>query len=67
MMAKLNVLAGKLKQNGISQKELACRLKKSEVAISDKMTGKRPIKMDEAKLISEILYLTGEEILDIFF
>lgn len=66
-MVDLNKLAGKMRERRITQKKMATALALSEQTISAKCTGKIRIYTDEAFLISQLLELSKEERLEIFF
>lgn len=66
-MVKLNRLAGKLKEHGITQKTLATKLNLSTTTISNKMTGKIKFNVEEAYLIKNLLFMSEQEASDIFF
>ena len=62
-----NALRAKLAFEGIDQRELAKRMKISENTLSRKINGQYYFTLGEVNLIKEILHLSGEEILAIFF
>lgn len=65
-MTKLNVLKGKLTENGKTYADCAEALKISTASFSDKMNGKRKFTVEEANKISGFISLTPKERIDIF-
>lgn len=66
-MPNMNKLAGKMRENQITQKQLAQKLGISKTTVNYKMTGKRLFDVDEARRISILLNLSEQDRGEIFF
>jgi transcriptional regulator with XRE-family HTH domain len=66
-MVNINRLAGKIRENRLTQKLIARRLDLSEQSLSRKMRGKARFYVDEVEQMARMLSLTKDEMLEIFF
>lgn len=63
----INLLKAEMAKIGVSQKDLAERLKVTPAAVSYKFTGKHKISVDEARAICNALNITDlEQMAEIF-
>jgi transcriptional regulator with XRE-family HTH domain len=67
MMVKVNKLAGKIRERGLTQKEIAARMNLSEQSFSRKMQGKARFFVNEVEVLTDLLMLTRDEVREIFF
>ncbi|MHB1455019.1 MAG: DUF739 family protein [Saccharofermentanales bacterium] len=67
MMVKVNKLAGKIRECGMTQKEIAGLMNLSEQSLSRKMQGKVHFFVNEVEILTDALRLTREEVIEIFF
>ncbi len=61
-----NLLKGKLAENNLTIEKVSKELDISANAFSCKLRNKKQFKIDEVKKLQEILFLTDEELLNIF-
>ena len=66
-LTNLNKLAGKMRENKITQENLSKLLNITQATVSARMTGKRSFKLNEAEIISKFLNLSENEKKEIFF
>ena len=66
-MVKVNKLAGKIRECGLTQKEIAARMNLSEQSFSRKMQGKARFFVNEVEILTDLLTLTRDEVREIFF
>lgn len=62
-----NKIKGRMKELGIVQADVAKRLNLAEATISLKLSGKRPMDLDEAQQLAEMLGIANEEFGIYFF
>lgn len=67
IMVKLSILSRKIREHGFTQKEIANRINISEQNFSRKMQGKAHFFVDEVEALSNVLCLSREEMIEIFF
>ena len=60
-------LKGRLRELGLTQKDLAYALKLSKATISQKLSGFRPLTIDEAEKIAEVLRIPDSAFGSYFF
>lgn len=65
-MINYNKIKGRMRELGVSQRELAKELRLTEYIVNRKLSGKSQIKLSEAKKISEVLKFK-DEFFDYFF
>lgn len=66
-MANLGVLKNKIDSSSISVTEIASILGITRQGLYNKLNGKNDFRVEEVKKLSEILFLSKKEQLDIFF
>ena len=66
-MANLGVLKNKIDSSSISVTEIASILGITRQGFYNKLNGKNDFRVEEVKKLSEILFLSKKEQLDIFF
>lgn len=59
-------LRGRIREKGLTQKDVAEMLNVSETTVGAKINNKRPITLDEADKISEILGISDGEFVSFF-
>ena len=62
-----NKIKGRMKELGIVQSDVAKRLKLAEATVSLKLNGKRPMDLDEARELAEMLDISNEQFGAYFF
>lgn len=62
-----NKIKGKMKELGIVQADVAKKLNLAEATVSLKLSGKRPMDLDEAQLLAEMLGIVNEDFGAYFF
>lgn len=62
-----NKIKGRMKELGIVQSDVAKRLKLAEATVSLKLSGKRPMDLDEARELAEMLDISNEQFGAYFF
>ena len=62
-----NKIKGRMKELGIVQADVAKRLNLAEATISLQLSGKRPMDLDEAQQLAEMLGIANEEFGVYFF
>ena len=62
-----NKIKGRMKELGIVQSDVAKRLNLAEATVSLKLSGKRPMDLDEARDRAEMLDISNEQFGDYFF
>lgn len=62
-----NKIKGRMKELGIIQSDVAKRLKLAEATVSLKLNGKRPMDLDEARELAEMLDISNEQFGSYFF
>ncbi|MHB8963435.1 MAG: DUF739 family protein [Saccharofermentanales bacterium] len=67
MMVKINKLAGKIRECGLTQKEIAGLMNLSEQSLSRKMQGKARFFVNEVEILTNLLKLSRDEVMEIFF
>lgn len=60
-------IKGKMAELGFTQKDIAKELELSPATVSQKINGVRPMYLDEAKKLAEILRVKDDEFRSIFF
>ena len=60
-------LKAKMVEKSVTQSQIAKVLGCTQAAVSQKLTYARRLKIEEAAVIADILNMTNEEIVDIFF
>lgn len=66
-MINTGKLKGRMVEMGITQKCLAIELKLATPTVSQKLNGVRPLNLDEAKRISDILEIPSRDFTSYFF
>ena len=66
-MVNREKLKGKIVENGLTQEQLAGTLGMAVATLNYKVNNKSEFKASEIKKLAEILYLTNEEVSNIFF
>lgn len=62
-----NKIKGKMKELGIVQADVAKKLNLAEATVSLKLSGKRPMDLDEAQQLAEMLGIVKEDFGAYFF
>ena len=60
-MTNTNLLKGKIKEHGLSQKEVACALNLSQQALNQKINNKREFTVREIFAISKLLEIKDKD------
>lgn len=66
-MLNSNKIKGRMKELGIVQADVAKRLNLAEPTVSQKINGKRPMDLDEARALAEMLHIENSEFGVYFF
>ena len=66
-MINSQAIKARMKELGVTQKDLAERLGVAKPTVSQKINGVRPLYLDEAEIIAEAISLTAAEFSQIFF
>lgn len=66
-MVDYQKLRARMKEVGITQKELAAQMKIAVPTVSQKLSGIRPIKLDEVDAIASALSIKDNQISEYFF
>ena len=66
-MVKVNKLAGKIRECGLTQKEIAGLMSLSEQSLSRKMQSKARFFVNEVEILTNLLQLSRDEVMEIFF
>lgn len=66
-MLNTNKIKGRMKELGFLQSDVAKRLNLAEPTVSQKINGKRPMDLDEAKALAEMLHIDKSEFGAYFF
>lgn len=62
-----NKIKGRMRELGIVQADVAKRLNVAEATVSLKLNGKRPMDLDEAKELADMLNISNEQFGAYFF
>lgn len=62
-----NKIKGRMKELGFIQSDVAKRLKLAEATVSLKLNGKRPMDLEEARKLAEMLDISNEQFGTYFF
>lgn len=60
-MLNSNKIKGRMKEMGIIQADVAKRLNLAEPTVSQKLNGKRPMDLDEARVLAEMLKIDNSD------
>ena len=66
-MVNSNKIKGRMTELGITQKDIAERLQLAPPTVSQKINNVRPMDLDEAEAIAQMLLITAEEFGIYFF
>lgn len=66
-MLNTNKIKGRMRELGIVQADVAKRLELAEPTVSQKINGKRPMDLDEARALAEMLHIDNSEFGSYFF
>ncbi len=66
-MLNTNKIKGRMKELGFVQADVAKRLKLAEPTVSQKINGKRPMDLNEARALAEMLHIDNSEFGTYFF
>lgn len=66
-MLNSNKIKGRMKELGIVQADVAKRLKLAEPTVSQKINGKRPMDLEEARALAKMLQIDNGEFGVYFF
>ena len=66
-MLNTNKIKGRMREMGIIQKDIAIRLNISPPTVSQKLNGVRPMDLDEAKELADMLKIDDHEFGSYFF
>ncbi|MBQ8263567.1 MAG: helix-turn-helix transcriptional regulator [Clostridia bacterium] len=66
-MINSEAIKKRMKELGITQKDLAERLGVAKPTVSQKINGVRPLYLDEAEAIADAIKLSSSEFVQIFF
>ncbi len=66
-MLNTNKIKGRMKELGFVQADVAKRLKLAELTVSQKINGKRPMDLNEARALAEMLHIDNSEFGTYFF
>lgn len=66
-MLNSNKIKGRMKELGIIQADVAKRLELAEPTVSQKINGKRPMDLNEARALAEMLHIDNSEFGTYFF
>lgn len=67
VMLNTNKIKGRMKELGIVQADVAKRLELAEPTVSQKINGKRPMDLNEARALAEMLHIGNEDFGAYFF
>lgn len=62
-----NKIKGRMRELGVIQADVAKELNLAEASVSLKLSGKRPMDLDEAKKLADLLNISKEEFGAYFF
>lgn len=66
-MVAINKIRGRLTERGFTQSDLAKAWNCATPTVSQKLSGKRPITLEEAETLGKLLELTEQEYYELFF
>lgn len=66
-MLNTNKIKGRMKELGIVQADVAKRLELAEPTVSQKINGKRPMDLNEARALADMLHIGNEDFGAYFF
>lgn len=66
-MIAVNKIKGRLTEKGFTQSDVAKQWNCATPTVSQKLNGKRPMNLDEAELLGQLLELNEKEYYEIFF
>lgn len=66
-MLNANKIKGRIKELGLVQSDIAKKLGLAEPTVSQKINGKRPMNLDEARELAEMLGIDNSEFGSYFF
>lgn len=66
-MLNSNKIKGRMKEMGIIQADVAKKLNLAEPTVSQKLNGKRPMDLDEARALADMLKIDNSEFGAYFF
>lgn len=66
-MLNTNKIKGRIKELGLIQSDIAKKLGLAEPTVSQKINGKRPMSLDEARELAEMLGIDNSEFGSYFF
>lgn len=61
MMLNSNKIKGRLVELGLTQKDVADALNLAQATVSQKINGVRPLYLEEAKMLADLLKISAEE------
>lgn len=66
-MLNTNKIKGRMRELGIVQADVAKQLDLAEPTVSQKINGKRPMDLEEARALADMLHIENSQFGDYFF
>lgn len=66
-MADLEKLKERIDASGVKRVHIANKLGVTPLSLRRKLSGVQPLTLDNVRVFTEVLHLTGDEVHDIFF